>query len=89
MNLEDIKNHLRVQHDQEDDLITTYWNAAIGHVDSYLDGIPDPIPAPVEAAILLLIADMYEHRTWQMEKPLSKNATYTLLLNPYRSMEVC
>lgn len=90
LELEDVKAHLRIQHDVEDTLILTYWDAAIGHVEQYLgDNMPDPAPRPIDAAILLLVADMYEHRTRQTTQPLSEGSTFRLLLNPYRSMSVC
>jgi uncharacterized phage protein (predicted DNA packaging) len=87
LSLEDVKAHLRVLHDDEDALIQRMADAAEALVAVYLgDDLPDPTPAPVEAAILLLTADLYENRERQTDKPLSENSTYALLLNPYRSM---
>jgi len=87
--LEDAKNHLRVVHNEEDMLIETYLNAALGHVAIYLgDDLPDPMPEPVAAAVLLLTADLYMNRERQADRALYENTAYSLLLNPYRSMEV-
>lgn len=89
MNLTEAKAHLRVTHDLENTLIQGYLDAALAHVANYLgDDLPDPMPAPVEAAVLLLMADLYINRERQADKPLSENSAYALLLNPYRCMEV-
>lgn len=87
--LNDAKAHLRVTQDLEDGYIQGLINAAQAHVDAYL-GAPliEPTPGPVRAAILLLVADLYEHRTLQTYQPLTENTAYRLLLNPYRSMAV-
>ncbi|MNG32783.1 Phage gp6-like head-tail connector protein [compost metagenome] len=89
MTLTEAKAHLRVTHNLEDALIQGYLDAALTHVANYLgDDLPDPMPAPVEAAVLLLMADLYINRERQADKPLSENSAYALLLNPYRNMEV-
>lgn len=41
---------------------------------------------PMRAAALLLVADLYENREGQTERPLFRNATFERLLNPYRVM---
>lgn len=43
-------------------------------------------PAPVDAAILLMVGDLYENREGQSDKALHRNQTYERLLNPYRVM---
>lgn len=89
MTLEEAKAHLRVTHDLENILIQGYLDAALAHVANYLgDDLPSPMPAPVEAAVLLLVADLYINRERQTDKPLSENSAYALLLNPYRNMQV-
>lgn len=89
MTLEEVKEHLRVEHDVEDALIQTYLDAAEAHVAVYLgDDLPDPMPKPIEAAVLLLVADLYVNRERQSEVALYKNTAFTLLLNPYLSMSV-
>lgn len=83
------KQHLRVTHSLEDTLIQACIDAAAAHIAKYLgDDMPDPVPAPVDAAVLLLTADLYVNRERQSDKPLSENKTYSLLLNPYRCTEV-
>lgn len=87
--LPEAKQYLRVMHDAEDQFIERLIEAAQGHVEQYLgDDMPSPVPAAVNAAILLLVADLYENRGRQVERPLHDNSTYGLLLGPYQTREV-
>jgi hypothetical protein len=88
--LEQAKLHLRVDHDDEDAAITAMIGASTAAALDYLnlDAMPDPVPAPVSAAILLQVADLYANRERQSAKPYSGNPTYERLLNPYRAMDV-
>lgn len=89
LTLERIKEHLRVAQDEEDSLITSYWDAAQGYIEKYLgDDLPDPMPEAIAAAVLLLIGDLYENRERQGPEMLYKNHTYQLLLAPFRTTEV-
>lgn len=87
--LQEAKDHLRILDDAEDNHLTSLLEAAEGFVASYLeDDLPEPMPAPVRAAVLLLMGDLYENRERQSDRALQENATFHLLLNPYRSSEV-
>lgn len=87
--LDEVKLHMRVDHNAEDDYIKGLILAAETHVGAFLgDALPDPMPAPVRAAVLLLIGDLYENRERQADRTLSENTAYSLLLSPYRSMAV-
>lgn len=89
MNIETLKEHLRLSEDGgEDTTLQLYLDAAVGHVRNYLGDIPDPLPDPVQAAVLLLTADLYENREKQTHDPIYQNKTYALLLAPYQSMRV-
>lgn len=89
MNLQKVKSHLRIEDNAEDLLIQTYMDAAEKLVLKYLgDDMPDPVPEPVTAAMLLLTADLYENRQRQGTEVFYQNYTYRLLLSPYRSAEV-
>ncbi|MCE8002150.1 head-tail connector protein [Billgrantia ethanolica] len=90
--LQEAKDHLRVLEDDEDALITSLVEAAEGHIAKYLgDDLPEPMPAPVRAAVLLLVGDLFEYRERQAITGVGgfqENPTFQLLLNPYRSTEV-
>lgn len=90
-----IKKQLRVDHNDEDDLIGEYMDAAEAGIRNYLDreelALPgeeeDPveIPAPIRQAHRLLVVDMYENRSSQGEKEFFTNPAVVSLLFPYRS----
>lgn len=87
--LAEAKTHLRVMHNEDDQFIERLIDAAEGHVGVYLgDDLPDPMPTPIQAAVLLLVGDLYENRTRQADRVLYENSAYSLLLAPYRSAEV-
>lgn len=87
--LEDVKLHLRVDHDDEDDYITGLIAAATAAALDYLNVESlEAMPAPVEAAILLQVGDLYANRERQADKQFYANQTYERLLNPYREMAV-
>jgi len=89
MNLQQVKNHLRVTHNAEDALIQSYMDAADKLVRKYLGSdMPDPVPEPVTAAMMLLVGDLYTNRVRQGVNVLYQNKTYQMLLSPYRSAEV-
>ena len=84
-----VKDHLRIESSDEDTLLQGYLDAAIASVADYLgQSLPDPVPSPVEAAILLRVGDLYEHREEQAERPLIQNRTFESLLSPYRLIGV-
>ncbi|HCF5180764.1 TPA: head-tail connector protein [Pseudomonas aeruginosa] len=87
--LDDVKIHLRLDHDDEDSYLIGLVKAAEGHVSVFLgDDLPDPIPSPVKAAVLLLVGDLYENRERMTDRDLSEVPTYAMLLAPYRSLRV-
>ena len=69
LTLPDIKRHLRVETDQEDELLTEYGEAAEQLVLDYLNrevsDIVDEyrgIPRPIKQAALILVGDFYAYR---------------------------
>lgn len=88
--LAETKLHLRVDHADEDAAITAMISASTAAALDYLDlaEMPTPVPAPVKAAILLQVADLYENRERQSDRPFHGNPTYFMLLNPYKAMAV-
>lgn len=45
---------------------------------------PGPVPAPLKAAILLLVADLYANREAGTEESLTENPTFDRLIWPFR-----
>ena len=91
--LEQAKQHLRIDHYDEDDLILAMIDAATQSVADYLDMDVEDMqllatPAPVEAAILLRVADLFENREAQQPGPLIDNRTFIRLLAPYRVVSI-
>ncbi len=91
--LEDAKLHLRVDHNEEDALIGWMLDAAIEGAEQYLNveisTLADPeLPAPIRAAVLLVVGDLYANREAVGTQPYSQNPTYERLLAPYRVMTV-
>ncbi|KIF80901.1 head-tail connector protein [Noviherbaspirillum autotrophicum] len=89
ISLDEVKNHIRVVGNDDDAAITAMIATATAHIENYTGvACGDDAPAPVKSAALLMVGDLYENREAQSERPLSENKTFTLLLNPYRMMEV-
>lgn len=90
LDLEDVKLHLRVDLSNDDDLIESIMTAATTATANYLDlpvsQMTTTVPSPIKFATLLMIADLYENRSAQTDRPLHRNETYERLLQPYRAM---
>jgi uncharacterized phiE125 gp8 family phage protein len=56
-------------------------NVRIRYVAGYTK---DTLPRPVKSAMLLLIADLVQNVSRQVERPLAENAAFCRLLAPYR-----
>lgn len=82
------KLFLRVDHADEDALITALIEAAEATVQNYLNLDELPEAEPVTAAVLMLVGALFETRESVTDKPLSESVLFTRLLSPYRSMAV-
>ncbi|TFZ59323.1 hypothetical protein E4V01_07685 [Methylorubrum sp. Q1] len=51
-------------------------------------GTGDDVPAPIRAAILLMVADLYDNRDGKTQANLVDNPTVERLLNPFRAIGV-
>ena len=81
------KQHLRVDHTDEDALIQTLIDGAVHSVCDYLNVPTLPSYPAVEIAVLMLVGALYENRESVTDRPLSDNRLYDRLLAPYRMME--
>ena len=89
LTLYEAKAHLRIDHNDEDELLQAYMDAAEQSVADYIGiELPAAMPAPVRAAILLRVADLYENREAVTDRSLYDNPTFARLLAPYRSLSV-
>ena len=88
LTLAETKLHLRVDHDDEDTLITALMDTATAACADYLNvaaaDLVAAVPAPIKSAALLLVGSLYEHRESQGDRQLYKNPAFEALLNPYR-----
>lgn len=69
VSLDDLKQHLNLDGDADDALLTSKIAAAEAYVDAFLDVKLDeyeadslPVPAPIIAAIMMVAAHLYENR---------------------------
>ncbi|HYF87422.1 head-tail connector protein [Azospirillum sp.] len=92
--LDEAKAHLRVDGDADDADITLKLMAAEGAVAESLNrsvpwtdeaGAEVPVPAPVKAAVLLILGDLYATREAAVTGTIrTENQTVEWLLSPYR-----
>lgn len=89
LTLIETKLHCRIDHDDEDTLITALMETARLSVANYLNmpeaQVTATVPSPIKSAALLLVADLYANRESQSERQLYSNDTYSRLLAPYRA----
>lgn len=87
--LERVKEHLRVDHNDEDILIRAYLSAAEEHIKNYCDCDIDEIaPEIATAAALLIVGDLYQHRAAQGSNKLYENETVDRLLSLHRRLSI-
>ena len=88
LTLAETKLHLRVDHSDEDALITALMDTATAACADYLNmaaaDLVVAVPAPVKSAALLLVGDLYSSREAVGERQFYKNPAFEALLNPYR-----
>ena len=88
--LQDAKDHLRVDTDDEDSTIQLMVDAAIEYVTKALNNGPlDGATAPkmAKSAALLMVGSLFEHREATTTAPLRANATVDNLIAMCRNYE--
>ncbi len=82
--MELLRHHIEYDDTDRDDLIIFYAQGALEYCLTYCDQpswqVADNIPHSVKSAIILVFADMFEHRLAQSEIQLYKNETVERLL---------
>lgn len=87
--LQTVKNHLRIEHELENALITSYMNAATDYAETFLGcklADYETLPGTILAGLLLHTALLYESREGEfIEKNLK---AVRLLYWPYRVVSI-
>ena len=87
--LAEIKAHLRIEYDEDDDLLAGYAEATHQYVAAIgVDMTADPLPKPVAQAELMLIGHWFRQReTVAGEGTASRTVPFSVdaLIAPYRS----
>ena len=88
--LEEAKQHLRVETEDEDDLINAYIDAGEEIVLRECLPLEDGVmPSPLKAAVLLYVGDLYENRELQYTGiKMSTSTTIDRLIDPYRKVGI-
>ncbi|MEI9720914.1 head-tail connector protein [Enterobacter kobei] len=83
------KQQIEFEADDRDELITLYAQAAFDYCIRWCDEpawkVAADIPAAVKGAVLLVFADMFEHRTAQSEVQLYENAAAERMMFIHRN----
>ncbi|MEQ4922353.1 head-tail connector protein [Proteus hauseri] len=84
-----LKQHIEYDDNDRDEQITFYAQSAFDYCLRWCDEpawkLPEDIPHPVKSAMLLVLGDMFEHRTSQSEIQLYENKAVERLLFQYRN----
>lgn len=90
--LDQAKQHLRVDHDDDDTLIQLYMNAAHGRALEYCNRCDWPAAerarAAFLAAVLLIIGDLYASRDSGGAGAVKIHPAAAALIDPYRLLRV-
>ena len=86
------KQHLRIDHDDDLELIKLYLTAAESYTESVLGqslqvGVKawdETARAAIQTAILLMLSSLYESRSADQTQEQYQNRAYMALLTPYR-----
>jgi len=86
LDLDDVKMHLRIQHDEEDELLSTLIAQAQAVAEDYCRvQFPDKAPEPVRLAVMLMVSHYYENRdNPDRQMYVTMRVAFENLLYPYR-----
>lgn len=85
-----LASHLRIGDDEDAALLALYEGAAWDYVRAFTghdwrSEMNEDVPDAIQAAVLLLVADSYEHRLAQGDVRLHPNPAVDRLLWPFRT----
>ena len=86
LTIEEVKAHLRIQHDEEDELIEGFIAQAQAVAEDYCRvQFEDTAPEPVRLAALLMVSHYYENRdNPDRQVYMTMRIAFENLLYPYR-----
>ena len=89
VSLEEAKQHLRVEHEEDDDILTTYLQQAQAAAEDYCrETFEDEAAEPVRLAVLLMASHFYEHRdSSDSNAYATMMEAFHALLYPHRKIE--
>ena len=88
--VDEVKTHLRIQYDEEDDYLESLIAQATAAAEDFCRvSFEDDAPEPVRLAVLLMVSHYYENR----DNPdkhvyLTMRMAFENLLYPYRDVEL-
>lgn len=87
--VDELKTHLRIQHDDEDGLLESLLRQAKAVANDYCrTDFDEDAPEPVRLAVLLMAAHFYEYRDSSDKTAFTTMiAAFRALLYPYRVIE--
>ena len=100
--IEECKKQLRIYHDEDNDEIILKAETALVGVSNYINRNIYPTDAEIppgdeysisfnraiRGATLLLLSDLYENRTINLEQSAQRNSVFDLLLGPWMNYAV-
>ena len=86
LTIEEVKAHLRIQHDEEDELIEGFIAQAQAVAEDYCRvQFEDTAPEPVRLAVLMMVSHYYENRdNPDRQVYMTMRIAFENLLYPYR-----
>ena len=86
LTIDEVKTHLRIQHDEEDEYLEGLIAQAQGAAEDYCRvEFADAAPEPVRLAVLLMVAHYYENRDIpDRQVYLAMRTAFENLLYPHR-----
>ena len=86
LTIDEVKNHLRIQHAEEDELISTLIAQAQAVAEDYCRvQFSDSAPEPVRLAVMLMVSHYYENRdNPDRQVYVTMRIAFENLLYPYR-----
>ena len=89
LTLDEVKSHLRIQHDEEDELLESLIAQAQAAAEDFCRvEFGDDAPEPVRFAVLLMVSHYYENRdSPDRQVYLTMRTAFENLLYPHRDVD--